>query len=381
MSPTGASASGRSSPDGDARNVGHLTEGQSLPDVGNRRGADDGAPERPGRHPAKPTALPWSSWRAALARSLRRFKTDELSDRAAALTYYSVLAIFPAFVVLVALLGIFGQYPQTTNAVLKIVGQLGPKSAVDFLRQPLTGVVRNKGGAGALLGVGLLGALWSASGYVGAFMRASNRVYEVEEGRRFYVLRPLQVAVTIVMVLMTAVVALAVVASGSLAQAIGDQIGVGRTAITIWDYAKWPVLLVIVVTMFAILYYSAPNARLPGFRWITPGGLLALCLWLLASVGFAVYVANFGSYNQTYGALGAIIVLLVWLWITNLALLLGLEFNAELERARELAVGQAAEHQLQVEPRRRPKHRTRDTETTTGSARPPPAPVERARTP
>jgi len=188
-------------------------------------------------------------------------------------------------------------------------------------------------------------------------MRASNTVYEVQEGRRFLVLRPLQVAVTVVMVLMTAVVALALVASGPVVKAIGDQVGVGKAAFIVWNYGKWPVRLIIVATMFSTLYYSAPNARLPGFRWITPGGLVALGLWLLASVAFAIYVANFGTYNQTYGTLGAIIVLLVWLWITNAALLLGMEFNSELERARELAGGQPADHQLQVEPRRQPKRR------------------------
>ncbi len=311
-----------------------------------------------GRYPDKPAALPLSAWRGALVRSVREFKADNLGDRAAALTYYAMLAMFPAFIVLVALLGIFGTYPQTTNAVLKIVSDVGPKSAVDFLRQPLTGVVRSKGGAGALLGFGLLGTLWSASGYVGAFMRASNQVYEVEEGRRFYLLRPLQLGVTIVMVLMTVVVALAVVATGPLARAVGDQVGAGSSAVTIWDYAKWPVLLLVVVTMFAVLYYTAPNAKLPGFRWITPGGLVAITIWLIVSVAFALYVANFGSYNQTYGTLGGIIVLLVWLWITNLSLLLGMEFNAELERARELEAGQPAEHQLQVEPRQAPKRRS-----------------------
>lgn len=312
------------------------------------------------RIPDKPTKLSGGAWRGVLVRSVKEFKADNLSDRAAALTYYSVLAIFPAFLVLVALLGILGQYPQTTNALLKIVAKLGPKSTVDSLRQPLTGVVRNKGGAGALLGVGLLGALWSASSYIGAFMRASNVVYEVPEGRRFWQLRPLQIALTLVMVLMTSIVALAVVATGPLAKAVGDQIGLGKTAVTVWDFAKWPVLLVIVITMFSVLYYAAPNAKLPGFRWITPGGAVAITIWLVASVVFAVYVANFGSYNQTYGTIGGIIVLLIWLWITNLSLLLGIEFNAELERGRELQAGKpGAEQQIQVEPRRVPKDKER----------------------
>jgi membrane protein len=307
-------------------------------------------------HPAKPTDLPPRAWGEVLARSVREVRDDNLTDRAAALTYYAVLAIFPALIVLVALVGIFGRYPETTDALLRIVGKLAPHSAVDTLRGPIKSVVQNKGGAGALLGVGLLGSLWSASGYVGAFMRASNAIYEVEEGRRFWKLRPLQLTITLVMVLLTAVVALAVVATGPLARAVGDSVGVGHTAVTVWDYAKWPVLLVIVVTMFAVLYATAPNVRLPGFRWLTPGGLVALAIWLAASVGFAAYTTFFGAYNQVYGALGAVVVFLVWLWVTNLSILIGAEFNAELERGRQLAAGVTdARRRLQVTPRQRPK--------------------------
>jgi membrane protein len=317
--------------------------------------ATPGSPDERGG-PGKPTDLPRRAWLAVLARSVREFRDDNLIDRAAALTYYAVLAVFPALIVLVALVGIFGSYPETTNALLKIVGRLGPRSAVDTLRAPIRSIVRNKGGAGALLGVGLLGSLWSASGYVGAFMRASNAIYEVEEGRRFWRLRPLQLAVTFVMVLLTAVVALAVVATGPLARAVGDSVGVGPTAVTVWDYAKWPVLLLVVVTMFAVLYAAAPNVQLPGFRWLTPGGVVALALWLAASLGFAAYATFFGSYNQVYGTLGAVVVFLVWLWITNLSILLGAEFNAELERGRQLAAGVPdARRRLQVTPRQRPR--------------------------
>ena len=306
--------------------------------------------------PAKPTDLPARAWGRVLVRSVREVRDDHLTDRAAALTYYTVLSIFPALIVLVALIGIFGKYPETTDALLRIVGRLAPRSTVDTLRAPIRSVVRNKGGAGALLGAGLFGSLWSASGYVGAFMRASNAIYEVEEGRRFWRLRPLQLTITLVMVLLAAVVALAVVATGSVARAVGDSIGVGHGAVTAWDYAKWPVLLLIVVTMFAVLYATAPNVRWPGFRWLTPGGTVALVIWLVASLGFASYTAFFGSYNQVYGTLGGVVVFLVWLWITNLSILVGAEFNAELERSRELASGVPdAERRLQVTPRVRPK--------------------------
>jgi membrane protein len=306
------------------------------------------------------SSLPARSWFAVLRRAVKEIRDDNLTDWAAALTYYSVLAMFPALIVFVALVGIFGQYPQTTDAILRIVAKLGPKSAVDTFRQPITAVIRNKGGAGALLTVGLVGALWSASGYVGAFIRASNVIYEVPEGRRFWKLRPLQIVLTIIMVLLAALVGLAIVATGPLARDIGHELHVGDTALTIWDIAKWPVLFLIVVTMFSMLYYAAPNVRLPGFRWITPGGVAAVVIWLAASVGFGIYVANFGSYNKTYGALAGVIIFLVWMWITNLALLIGAEFNAELERGRELEAGDTSAHdQIQLPLRREPKHRTR----------------------
>jgi membrane protein len=317
-------------------------------------------PDAASEDPERPSTLPARSWFAVLRRAVKEIRDDNLTDWAAALTYYAVLAMFPALIVFVALVGIFGQYPQTTDAILRIVAKLGPKSAVDTFRQPITDVVRNKGGAGALLSVGLVGALWSASGYVGAFIRASNVIYEVPEGRRFWKLRPLQILLTIIMVLLAALVGLAIVATGPLARDIGRELHLDDTALTIWDIAKWPVLFLIVVTMFSMLYYAAPNVRLPGFRWITPGGILAVVIWLAASVGLGIYVANFGSYNKTYGALAGVIIFLVWMWITNLALLIGAEFNAELERGRELEAGDTAAHdQIQLPPRREPKRRTR----------------------
>jgi membrane protein len=323
----------------------------STPGGGGGEGFGSPAPE-------KPTDLSGRAWVAVLARTIREVRADNLTDWAAALTYYAVLALFPALLVFVALIGLLGSYPRTSDALLEIVGRLGPASAVDTFREPITSVVRNRGGAGALLGVGLLGALWSASGYVGAFMRASNAIYEVKEGRPFWKLRPIQVGVTVLMVLGAALVALSVVATGTLAEAVGGAIGLSSSAVTVWSIVKWPVLVLIVVSMFAVLYYVAPNVELPRFRWLTPGGGLAVVIWLVASGLFALYVANFGSYNKTYGALGGVIVFLVWMWITNLSLLIGAEFNAELERGRELAAGdRAAEHEIQLSPRDAPTHR------------------------
>jgi membrane protein len=252
---------------------------------------------------------------------------------------------------LVALVGLFGQYPETTDAIFKMIRQLGPESAVDTFKHPVESVVRQKGGAGALLGIGLLGALWSASGYLGAFIRASNVIYGTDEGRPFWKLRPMQIVLTVILVLLTAAVALSLVASGSIAEAVGEGIGLGSTAVTIWDLAKWPVLAVIVLVIIGILYRVAPNVRLPSWRWLSPGAVLAIVIWVVASAAFAFYVSHLGSYNSTYGSLGAVAIFLVWLWLTNLAILLGAEFNAELERERELAGGEPAEDELQLEPK------------------------------
>jgi membrane protein len=300
--------------------------------------------------PADPTDLPKRSWWEILKRTVREFQDDNLTDWAAALTYYGVMSLFPMLIALVAVLGIVGQSGSITT-LLDSFRQAGLGGVADNIEKPLMDVVNAKGGAGALLGVGLLGSLWSASGYLGAFMRASNSIYEVREGRPFWKLRPLQVALTLLGVFLLSLVAIGLVISGPLAEAIGNAIGLGGTAITVWGIVKWPVMLLIVMAIVASLYYIAPNVRHPRFRWITPGGILAVALWAVASVGFGFYVAHFGSYNKTYGTLGGAISFLVWMWISNLALLLGAEFDAELERERELKAGLPAERELKLPPR------------------------------
>ena len=300
--------------------------------------------------PKGPTDLPKRSWKAILKRTVKEFQDDNLTDWAAALTYYGVLSLFPMLIALVAVLGIFGQQSSVT-ALLDSFSEAGLESVAENIEEPLTGVVEQKGGAGALLGFGLLASLWSASGYLGAFMRAANQVYEVEEGRPFWKRRPMQVALTLLGVLLLSLVAIGLVVTGPIAEAIGDAVGLGDTAVDVWSIAKWPVMLAIVMTVVASLYYIAPNVRQPHFRWITPGGVLAVVLWVIASLGFGFYVGNFGSYNATYGTLGGVISFLVWLWISNIALLLGAELDAELERERELKAGLPAEQELQLPPR------------------------------
>jgi membrane protein len=289
-----------------------------------------------------------------LRRTVREFRDDNLTDWAAALTYYSVLSIFPGLAALVAILGLVGSQ-GTIDSLLEIIGEVGPASAVETFRGPVETVVNSNAGAGIALVLSLGLALWTASGYVGAFMRASNSIYEVEEGRPFWKLRPLQVAVTLAMVLLLALVLVAIVLTGPLADAVGEVLGIPGALVTAWQLAKWPLLAFVVVTMLAFLYYAAPNVKQPSFRWLTPGSGLAIVIWILASVGFALYVANFGSYDKTYGSLGGAVVFLIWLWLSNVAVLAGAELNAEIERERELKAGKdEAEAQIQLEPRSEP---------------------------
>lgn len=278
------------------------------------------------------------------------FQRDQCTDLAAALTYYSVLSVFPAILALVSLLGFFGQGEATTTQLLDIVRQLGQKDVAAQLEEPIKQIVGAQG-AGLALVLGLAGAIWSASGYVGAFGRAMNRVYQVDEGRPIWKLRPVVLLITIGLVVMAALVLVGLVVSGPLADAIGDVVGLGNLATTIWSIAKWPVILGIVVVMVAMLYYATPNVRQPKFRWVSVGAAVAILVWVLASVAFGFYVSQFSSYNKTYGSLAGIIVFLLWLWITNLALLFGAEIDAELERARQLQAGIKAEETLQLPPR------------------------------
>jgi membrane protein len=312
--------------------------------------------KRSSRRPEGPAHARKGSLGQTLKRTLTEFKEDELTDRAAALTYYAVLSIFPALIALVSIVGLVGDPATVTKALTDVVSSIGPASAVETFKGPIEGITKNSGAAGILLIVGIVSALWTASGYVGAYMRASNVIYEVEEGRSVVKLRPLQMLVTLVLVLLLALVLMALVLTGPLAKSVGSAVGLSSTAVTVWDIAKWPVLLAVVVVMIALLYYASPNAKLRSIKSIVPGGILAIAVWLIASAAFAFYAANFGSYNKTYGALGGAVIFLVWLWLTNVAILLGTELNAERERSRQLEEGAAgAERELQLDERSAPK--------------------------
>ncbi|MEV7415478.1 YihY/virulence factor BrkB family protein [Streptomyces sp. NPDC089919] len=307
------------------------------------------APEVAERAPDRPSQLPKRSWWAVLRRTVAEFRDDELADRAAALTYYGVLALFPALLVLVSLLGVAGE--SATEKVLDNLQKLTPGSARDVIADAVRQLQGNAGTGSLLAVVGLALAVWSASGYVAAFIRAANAVYDVPEGRPVWKVLPLRLALTVTLMVLAVVSALIVVFTGGLARQAGSALGLGDTTMTVWSIAKWPVLLVLVTAMIVILYWAAPNAKGRGFAWVSPGSVLALAIWMAASAGFAFYVANFGSYNKTYGTLAGVIIFLVWLWITNLAILLGLEFDAEMARQRAIAGGLPEDEEPYVEPR------------------------------
>ncbi len=302
------------------------------------------------RKPDSPGDLSASAWRFTVRSAWREFKADQATDLAAALTYYTLLSLFPALLALVGVLAIFGQSKEGTQVLLDIVRQVAPGDAAEQLAAPLDSMVGSSANGLALM-VGLAAAVWSASGYVRAFGRAMNRVYEVDEGRPIWKLAPQQLLLTLALLVGVAVVVVALAVSGPIARAIGDVAGLGESTVRLWDILKWPVLLVLIVLLVAVLYHFTPNVRQPKFRWISVGAVVAITIWVVASVLFGLYVANFAHYNRTYGALAGVIVLLLWLYLTNLALLFGAEIDSELERARELEAGIAAETTIQLPPR------------------------------
>lgn len=305
--------------------------GTRASDAGHGRGgAERSAPSRP-------KDMPKAGWLAILKRSMREFKHDDITDRAAALTYFGVLAIFPGLLVVVSIFGFLGQSARQT--LLSNVGQLAPGGVKTFLTTVLNQVQGKAGAAGIAAIVGIAIALWSASGYVAAFMRAENAIYDVDEGRPIWKTAPVRLLTTLALVIMLVLSLVIVVISGPIADQLGTALGIGSTAVLIWQIVKWLILLIVVSLMFSLLYWATPNVKQPKFKWITPGGVLAVVVWLVVSALFAVYVSFSGSYNKTYGSLATVIVFLVWLWISNIAILLGAEFNAETQRERAMRAG------------------------------------------
>ncbi|WP_338748721.1 YihY/virulence factor BrkB family protein [Janibacter alittae] len=309
-----------------------------------RRGAPH--PEHDDK-PSTPSKVTGSGWKYTGRKAFREFLDDQCTDLAAALTYYSVLAAFPALIAIFSLLGLVGQSQSTVDAVMPVLEQVLGSSATQTL-EPVVSSLASAPGAGLALILGLATALWSASGYVTAFSRAMNRVYEIGEGRPIWKLRPIMLLITLVMVVLVVLVALMLVLSGPAAQAVGDLIGLGSAALSVWSIAKWPLVLVLVMLIVAMLYYTTPNVKQPKFRWISVGAAIAILVWILVSIAFGIYIATVASYGSTYGSFAGVIIFLLWLWITNLALLFGAEVDAELERSRELIAGIEAERDIQL---------------------------------
>ena len=316
----------------------------------NREGAQTTPSPDDASKPDSPAEVTKPSWKYIARKTLREFSKDQCTDLAAALTYYTVLALFPALLALVSILGLVGQAESTTNAMLDLLKEFAPGSAVEVLEGPIEQLTSSSS-AGLALIVGIVGALWSASGYVKAFGRSMNRIYEVEEGRPAWKLLPTQLLVTLILILLVAALLMMLVLSGPVAETLGNFIGLGSEAVTVWNIAKWPVMLIFAVLLVAILYYATPNVKQPKFRWMSMGAFIALIVLGIVTLGFSFYVANFGNYNATYGAIGGVIVLLLWLWLANVSLLFGAEFDAEVERGRELQAGIQAEESVQLPPR------------------------------
>lgn len=302
------------------------------------------------RKPEAPTDLDPATWKYALGRSVREFSRHKGTDMGASLAYFGMLSLFPALLALVSLLGVIGQAESTTQTLMQVIEGVASPEVSETLRQPIQQLA-SAPSAGFALIAGLAGALWSASGYVGAFGRCVNRIYGVQEGRPFYKLKPLMLLVTLCLLLMSALMAVLLVVSGPLAKTIGEIVGLGDETLLVWNIAKWPVLVLCAIALVAALYYGTPNVRATKIRWLSPGSIAALVILAAATLGFFFYVSNFAQYNKTYGTIGGVIVLLLWLWIANLSLLFGAVIDAEIERARELQGGIKAEASIQLPPR------------------------------
>jgi membrane protein len=334
-------------------------QGNRAEDDGARDAAGDVAPdddrithERADFAPVGADRTPTAG--GTLKRTLKEFSQDDLTTWAAALTYYGVLALFPALLAVLSIIGLVTDPRTLGNAITAVV----PGAAASTIQPVVSQIAGRSTTAGFGLVLGIVLAVWSASGYVGAFTKAANVVYETPEGRKVWKLKPLQLLVTLIGILFAVVIIAMVVLSGPVVHAIGGALGIGNTGLTVWNFVKWPVIVVLVALMIAVLYYSTPNVRLRGFKWVSPGAAAALVVWAVASALFAFYVANFGSYNKTYGALAGVIIFLIWFWLTNLALLFGIELDAEIERTRELKEGvPRAEKEIQLDARAEPERK------------------------
>jgi membrane protein len=276
---------------------------------------------------------------AVAKRTLKAFYDDQMTHHAAALTYYVLMSLFPAVLLALSLLGLLGQYPETYNAIMDYLREVAPMSVVDPLDRSLRGALQSKGTAATALVIGVVVALYGTTGALEAARRALNVVFEVDGGRGFLRRKATDVASTVVLMVLVLASLIMVFVGGRFAEDLLGFIGLGSTAAQIWSIARWPGALAVAMLVFAFVYYVTPDVQQRSFRWVTPGAVVGVLLWLVASLGFSAFVSNFADVGALYGTFAGAIVLVAWLWLTNVALLLGAELNAEIEREQQLGEG------------------------------------------
>jgi membrane protein len=276
---------------------------------------------------------------AIIKRTLRSFYDDQMTHHAAALTYYALMSLFPAVLLALSLLGLLGQYPETYNAIMGYLREVAPASVVDPLDRSLRGALQSKGTAATALVVSVVVALYGTTGALEAARRALNVVFEVDGGRSFLRRKAIDVASTFVLMALVLASLVMVFVGGGFAEDMLGFIGLGSTTARVWNIVRWPGAVAVAMLVFAFIYYVTPDVQQRSFRWVTPGAAVGVLLWLGASFGLSTYVSKVGDVGAIYGAFAGAIVLVAWLWLTNVALLLGAELNAEIERERELGEG------------------------------------------
>jgi membrane protein len=283
---------------------------------------------------------------AVLKRTLLSFYDDQMTHHAAALTYYSLMSLFPAVLLALSLLGLVGQYPDTYDAIIEYLRGVAPAAAVEPLDSSLRRALQAKGTATTTLVIGIALALYGTTGVLEAARRALNVVFEVDGGRSFLRRKLVDVASTAVLMLLILTSLVLVFVGGRFAQDLLGFIGLGPDAARAWNLARWPAAVAVAMVVFSFIYYVTPDVRQRAFRWITPGAVVGVLLWLAASFGFSTYISSVGDLGALYGAFAGAVVLLGWLWLTNVALLFGAELNAEIEREKEFGEGVPPRHTL-----------------------------------
>jgi membrane protein len=289
---------------------------------------------------------------AVIRRTLVAFYDDQMTHHAAALTYYGLMSLFPTVLLGLSLLGLLGQYPETYDAIMRYAREVAPESVVAPLDTSLERALRAKGTAATAVAISVAVMLYGTTGVLEAARRALNVVFEIEDGRKFLRRKLVDVASTVLLLALGLVTGILVFVGGGFADDLLGFIGLGSTVARVWSIARWPAALLVAVFVFSFIYFITPDVQQRSWRWVTPGAVGGVLLWLLASWGFSTYISSVADVGAIYGAFAGAIVLVAWLWLTNVALLFGAELNAEIERAKELREGVPHEDTLNRPARR-----------------------------